>query len=181
MTDVITFSRPYAEAAYKVAVNDNTIDIWLQDMNILGKAVKESRVKALLASPKIKKLDKIGFLTSLTNNKNELLESFLSVLIDNKKIYYMDSIFDLYQEMVLNNNNITIATIDTAFALTDQQKKSLQNYLEKKHNKKIQIDEKIDKSLLAGIKISVDNKVTCLLYTSPSPRDRQKSRMPSSA
>ena len=52
MTDVITFSRPYAEAAYKVAVNDNTIDIWLQDMNILGKAVKDSRVKALLASPK---------------------------------------------------------------------------------------------------------------------------------
>ena len=160
MTDAITFSRPYAEAAYKVAVNDNTIDIWLQDMNILGKAVKDSRVKALLASPKINKFDKIGFLTSLTNNKNELLESFLSVLIDNKKIYYMDSIFDLYQEMVLDNNNITIATIDTAFALTDQQKKSLQNYLEKKHNKKIQIDEKIDKSLLAGIKISVDNKVT---------------------
>ena len=25
------------------------------------------------------------------------------------------------------------------------------------------------------------NKITCLLYTSPSPRDRQKSRMPSSA
>ena len=24
-------------------------------------------------------------------------------------------------------------------------------------------------------------KITCLLYTSPSPRDRQKSRMPSSA
>ena len=24
MTDAITFSRPYAEAAYKVAVNDNT-------------------------------------------------------------------------------------------------------------------------------------------------------------
>ena len=26
-----------------------------------------------------------------------------------------------------------------------------------------------------------DSFVTCLLYTSPSPRDRQKSRMPSSA
>ena len=30
------------------------------------------------------------------------------------------------------------------------------------------------------IKQSLKNK-TCLLYTSPSPRDRQKSRMPSSA
>ena len=26
-----------------------------------------------------------------------------------------------------------------------------------------------------------DNEFDCLLYTSPSPRDRQKSRMPSSA
>ena len=28
---------------------------------------------------------------------------------------------------------------------------------------------------------NVDNSNDCLLYTSPSPRDRQKSRMPSSA
>ena len=28
---------------------------------------------------------------------------------------------------------------------------------------------------------TVDNQQDCLLYTSPSPRDRQKSRMPSSA
>ena len=28
---------------------------------------------------------------------------------------------------------------------------------------------------------SMNNQNTCLLYTSPSPRDRQKSRMPSSA
>ena len=27
----------------------------------------------------------------------------------------------------------------------------------------------------------IDNTFPCLLYTSPSPRDRQKSRMPSSA
>ena len=29
--------------------------------------------------------------------------------------------------------------------------------------------------------VSVTDYITCLLYTSPSPRDRQKSRMPSSA
>ena len=30
-------------------------------------------------------------------------------------------------------------------------------------------------------KVAIDEVVYCLLYTSPSPRDRQKSRMPSSA
>ena len=29
--------------------------------------------------------------------------------------------------------------------------------------------------------VYIVNSCTCLLYTSPSPRDRQKSRMPSSA
>ena len=36
-------------------------------------------------------------------------------------------------------------------------------------------------STTAGGHIDIEGKNTCLLYTSPSPRDRQKSRMPSSA
>ena len=34
---------------------------------------------------------------------------------------------------------------------------------------------------LLKLKQKARQKVICLLYTSPSPRDRQKSRMPSSA
>ena len=39
----------------------------------------------------------------------------------------------------------------------------------------------IRKLLGAGINVVTSDKGPCLLYTSPSPRDRQKSRMPSSA
>ena len=41
------------------------------------------------------------------------------------------------------------------------------------------IDTPISELGFAGI--GVGSTMTCLLYTSPSPRDRQKSRMPSSA
>ena len=36
-------------------------------------------------------------------------------------------------------------------------------------------------SYVIGVEIEAGNISPCLLYTSPSPRDRQKSRMPSSA
>ena len=36
-------------------------------------------------------------------------------------------------------------------------------------------------TLVPGIFYQIESYYTCLLYTSPSPRDRQKSRMPSSA
>ena len=35
--------------------------------------------------------------------------------------------------------------------------------------------------LACQVKVKQDMNISCLLYTSPSPRDRQKSRMPSSA
>ena len=34
---------------------------------------------------------------------------------------------------------------------------------------------------LALLNLAIDSKLRCLLYTSPSPRDRTRSRMPSSA
>ena len=34
---------------------------------------------------------------------------------------------------------------------------------------------------VSELDLTAANTITCLLYTSPSPRDRQKSRMPSSA
>ena len=49
----------------------------------------------------------------------------------------------------------------------------LESYIETAKNDPINFN-----SSLAG---NLSKSLTCLLYTSPSPRDRQKSRMPSSA
>jgi len=45
--------------------------------------------------------------------------------------------------------------------------------------------EEEDKQILKGVDLTVEagtvHAIICLLYTSPSPRDRTRSRMPSSA
>ena len=50
-------------------------------------------------------------------------------------------------------------------------------------NENSQTEEMVSevKQLLQLLNDSPELEKTCLLYTSPSPRDRQKSRMPSSA
>ena len=45
---------------------------------------------------------------------------------------------------------------------------------------KAEIKQAIEELFKVKVK-AVNTSITCLLYTSPSPRDRQKSRMPSSA
>ena len=51
----------------------------------------------------------------------------------------------------------------------------------KRGNKNVAFIALNDGSCVANIQVVVDLSKFCLLYTSPSPRDRQKSRMPSSA
>jgi len=61
--------------------------------------------------------------------------------------------------MILDEQNTTVAEVETAYPLSDEQKNLLIKSLENQHNKKIKIDEVINQSLLAGIKISINNEV----------------------
>ena len=81
-------------------------------------------------------------------------------MISNKKIYFLDEVYKLFNDMLLSDQEITIAEVETAFALTELQKENLSKTLMKQHAKKVQIKEIINQDLLAGIKISVNNEVT---------------------
>ena len=81
-------------------------------------------------------------------------------MISNKKIYFLDEVYKLFNDMLLSDQEITIAAVETAFALTDSQKENLSKTLMKQYAQKVQIKEIINQDLLAGIKISVNNEVT---------------------
>ena len=160
MTDSITYSRPYAEAAYKIASESKSIPMWNDNLMTLSGIIVDMEVKAIIASPKIDSDQTLNFLVSFLPQKDESFSNFLSIMIANKKVYFLDEVYKLFNDMVLEDKNTTIAEVETAFALSDTQKNDIVNSLTKKYDKKIQIYEVINERLLAGIKISVNNEVT---------------------
>jgi len=160
VTDSITYSRPYAEAAYKIASESKSIPMWNDNLMTLSEIIIDMEVKAIIASPKIDSDQTLNFLVSFLPQKDESFRNFLSIMIANKKVYFLDEVYKLFNDMVLEDKNTTIAEVETAFALSDTQKNNIVNSLTKKYDKKIQIHEVINERLLAGIKISVNNEVT---------------------
>tara|TARA_B100000214_G_scaffold371922_1_gene349200 strand:- start:620 stop:1156 length:537 start_codon:yes stop_codon:yes gene_type:complete len=159
VTDSVTFARPYAEAAHKIASETNNIKAWLENLTVLSTTIKDGKVKAILASPTVNEKQKIDFLKEMMSKKSNDFTRFLEILLENKKIYYIDSIAELFHEMVLADDQILTATVETAYPLSSEQKDKLSKKLQKQHSKKIMIEESVNKSLIAGIKIHVNNQV----------------------
>ena len=159
MTENITYSRPYAEAAYKIAIEGQSTNKWKSNLLVLSKVLKDGKVKAIIASPKVTNKEALEFLLEFLPSCDKLFKNFLNIMIENKKIYFIDQISYLFNEMLLNEENITVAEIETAYELGSKQKEQLSNMLEAQFKKQIKIKEEINTNLLAGIKIKVDNQV----------------------
>jgi len=160
VTDSVTYSRPYAEAAYKIAVETNTLDMWSDNLSVMSRVIINGDVKAIIASPKVDSSKTLDFLNSFLSEENPMFSNFISIMIENKKVYFLDEVNRMFREMILNEQNTTIAEVETAYPLSDVQKNLLIKNLENQYNKKIKIDEVLNESLLAGIKICINNEVT---------------------
>ena len=83
--------------------------------------------------------------------------------------------FDNSQDEYNDNETIDAGDINVDEYLSDDE---IPDYRTHANNYSVDDDEK---SVPYAAGTSFTQHLTCLLYTSPSPRDRQKSRMPSSA
>ena len=82
---------------------------------------------------------------------------FLYVVIDNNRFQYLDEIFKEFKKLYDLKNNMTTCDVYTSNKLDNKEKQSIIKYLEKELNKKVVLNEIIDKNI-AGIKIIADGK-----------------------
>ncbi|MBH43905.1 MAG: hypothetical protein CMD88_00395 [Gammaproteobacteria bacterium] len=160
MSDNYTYARPHAEAAFKTASEDKTVADWKNNLEILSYVTDRKDIKALLSNPKISQTKSIDFLMSfLKDKKNEKLINFLHNLFNNKRIFFLKEIFELYDKISSEFQNISVAEIETSYQLSSNQKSLIKDFLAKRFDNEIIIQESINRNLLGGIKIKIDDEV----------------------
>ena len=84
---------------------------------------------------------------------------FISLLAENNRLSVVSEIIGLYDSYFQEEKNLKTAKIDTAFELSNEQLDSIKVVLEKRFNKKIEIEQNLDSSLLAGAVVRIDDLV----------------------
>lgn len=156
-------AKKYAKALLLLA-DENATRLNVELGNEL-KIIKEvfnsnENLRNFLFQPNTNKKNKKETLCKIFKNSiNDLTLNLLLVLLDKGRVRVAPLLAEAYQEALCEKNNVAVAVINTANQLEESKLNHIKQDLERVFNKHVEIQTNIDKSLIAGIKINVGDKV----------------------
>ena len=128
---------------------------------------KVKELKEFLNSPLIKIEDKKDVISRLFSiHVEKITLDFIYLLLDNTRIAVLDEILNQFSSSYNRKNNVVTPNIISAVELDDNQKQKIINNLENKLLKKIKPQYIINKEIIGGLILEIEDKtIDCSLKT----------------
>jgi F-type H+-transporting ATPase subunit delta len=160
MAEPITIARPYAEAAFALAREQNALPVWAEMLRAAAAIAADPQMQDALENPKLSVTDKEALFLSICGDRiNAEGRNFVRVLIEAERIGLISQIRDLFGALKDADEGVARASITSAFPLSDGELSELKRALERRFGKKIETTVSVDDSLIGGAKIVVGDTV----------------------
>lgn len=150
-------AKKYAEALAELRQGETVID----DLEKVRQAFEEStELREFLANPAYESTGKKKVLEEIFGKEvqKEVLSTLL-VLLERRRIQLAPMLVENYKTIFYQRENIEFAKVSSASKLSSTELDEIKTQLEKTFNKKVEVSNELDESLVAGMKINVANKV----------------------
>ena len=150
----------YAKAMFDVAEETETTDEVLAQFSEVVKTIKENKdLSDVLKTPFILADDKKAILEKIFSDTTDIyVINLLKVLIHRKKIRYIDDVYHRFVKLVNDKKTLEKGTVYSVVPLSDKEIKELETKMSKKFSRVVKLENKIDKSLMGGVFIKIENK-----------------------
>ena len=150
----------YAKALFQLAVEQDTLEQSYQDMVLLDAVCTESKeLLLLLKSPIVKTDKKLKILEEIFGSKiNKVTMSFINILTIKKRENLLALAASSFIELYKEHNKIETATIISTTPLDETLRTEVINFIKKNGDKKVELTEKIDESIIGGAIIRMGDK-----------------------
>ncbi len=160
MAEPSTVARPYAEAAFSLAVEAGALAKWAGMLAALALVGSDERVRVAVSDPNLTEAQAAGlFISILSGRLSGDAENFVRVLAENGRLGLLPEIRAQFETRKNEHEGVLEAEVHAAFELSDAQLADLAQRLEKKTGRKVRTKVRIDKDLIAGVRIVLGDKV----------------------
>lgn len=154
--------EPYAEALMSLAQSNNLVDRIGEDIAGLLNLLKESpELQQFLGNPIVKAEDKKAVVQRIAGEQfHQYTKNFLDILIDRRRILFLEGICKQYQALLRKLNQTVLAEVTSAVELTDEQKQAVrEKVMAMTSAHQVDLDTQIDPDLIGGVIIKVGSQL----------------------
>ena len=155
-------SKTYGDALFELAVTENLTDSLLEEIQMVQTVLKENEdFEKILMHPEISKSEKIQVIENVFKGQtSDALTGLLRIVVTKGRYKDLPDIFAYFIARVKEYKKIGVAVVTSAILLGDEQKQKIEKkLLDTTHYETMEIDYKVDESLIGGLMIRIGDRV----------------------
>ena len=144
-----------------LASDTNETNAVCGDMRIVKQVCTENRIlNTIFANPTIREGKKVAILNDLFGEKlTRTSMAFLTFVARKRRSVNLKGIANAFIEMYRNENNIILSNFVTATEADDETKRKVSEVVETYTGKKVELETKVDDSIIGGFSVTFDNNM----------------------
>jgi F-type H+-transporting ATPase subunit delta len=159
MAESLTIARPYAEAAFKTALQHNALPSWSDTLQRLCAVVSSTEASALIGNPQIPASEVAAIVADVAGEVTQPQRNFVSLLAENERLTVLPEIVELFERLRNDHERVIDARVSSAFALSPEQIEQIRATLEARRGGKVQVTVSVDPALIGGVSIRIGDEV----------------------
>lgn len=154
--------KVYGDALFELARETDSVDSLYEETLCVQKALKENEeLLSILRHPKIVNEEKVSVIKEIFSGRvSDELTGLLSLLVEKNHVDKIEAVLSYFIGEVKEYKHIGVAKVCSAFPLTPQQEKQVEErLLSVTDYKSFEMEFKVDPSLIAGMTIRIRDRV----------------------
>jgi len=160
MADFTTTARPYARAVYQQAISTSSVDAWGDALALMAAVAGDAAMGELLDNPQLGGEQKGELLLKVIGDKlNPQQTNLIKLVAENGRLKTLFEVANQFEVYRAEAEGKIDAEAISAFALSDEQEKSIIATLKAKLGREITLTTSIDESLIGGVIIKAGDTI----------------------
>ncbi|EMG5292578.1 F0F1 ATP synthase subunit delta [Shigella flexneri] len=159
MSEFITVARPYAKAAFDFAVEHQSVERWQDMLTFAAEVTKNEQMAELLSGALAPETLAESFIAVCGEQLDENGQNLIRVMAENGRLNALPDVLEQFIHLRAVSEATAEVDVISAAALSEQQLAKISAAMEKRLSRKVKLNCKIDKSVMAGVIIRAGDMV----------------------
>ncbi len=159
MSELTTIARPYAKAAFELAVEKGTVEAWNEMLFFAGQVISDEQVQALLGSIATESQQSEIIIKLCAEQLNEQGQNLIKLMAENERLAAIPAVAELFAELKADYDKEIEVDVVSATVLADDTQAKLVAALEKRFARKVKLNCSIDEAIVSGLVIKAGDTV----------------------